>query len=252
MEQQIVVSVIKQQLKKLTQSSTVGEVSSLVFFDINKEKLHFIKEIVFKEFSEIEFKLKSARAREIAKLQTSSNWVGEKIIELRRRYNDLEASQFISEHEEDLRKAEQDRIEHTSTELKILTDELELVEIDLNEYFLGKKRFEELCGKVDFYRLRLFFRDEHNNDRHALTDEEREYVKLYYIDKKIRNAKYVFCYNIDLQSPNYNFEFLLHSLFKWDRIKWSTFCFSITKTQVSSVASNFVNSELQFKRIQFE
>lgn len=223
------------------------KVKSFVFFNVSKEQELKIKDIVASEFSLIENSLKALRNKEIGEMLENENWVNEKYSDLIERYNGTSVQQEAFHWANEARKVEYERVLSTHTILKGITSNLHLICIDLVNFFEDIKQFDLLNRTLDFRNLYQYHHDEDFKNIYLRTEKERLYDELNDKLCAIYRAKYILCYNIDINNID-AFEDLFRSHFKWDYLYWSVFCLPMSQNEFENIASNFLKTELYYNR----
>jgi hypothetical protein len=105
-----------------------------------------------------------------------------------------------------------------------------------------------LNDTLDFSNLYCYHHDEDFKNHYTRTANEKKYDDLTTSINAINRAKYVYCYNIDLQAYLDDFEKLFRGIFKWDYLYWSVFCLPMSQADFEAQANEFLRTELYYNR----
>lgn len=240
-------TIIKQELEKLSNLTNIESPQSFVFFNSDNEVELKIRKVIIDEFNKVKTCLNEQRNSEIKQLLEKLSWVNEKYSDLLDRYSNFSIKQDICKWANDAQEHEYNFIISQPTKLKEKTDNLNLRQLHLTQYFQSIKEFHEMNDTMDFTNLLRCQEDESFKKYYKYTDKETKYEELRH---NIYNySKYLYCYGIELQTELYNFETLFYSIFKWDSLYWSVFNLSMSKTDFENQAGDFLKTELYYNRI---
>jgi len=247
--------IIKNELSKfleITNPSNIPhnkQVKSFVLFNVSQQKEAEIKEVITSEFLQIEEPLKAQRQDEIQEMLRGIDWINEKYLALIDRYEGTNVQHDIYQWADDAHKHEYERDVATPTQLKDITTDLYLRDINLVQFFEDRRELDGLNETLDFSNLYRCHHDDDFRRYYKPTDSERKYDELNENIHAVNKAKYIFCYNINLLTDIDKFENLFRNIFKWDYLYWSVFCFSVSQQEFENIASDFLKTELYYNRL---
>lgn len=218
---------------------------SFVVFNLSKKDQVQLYNAINNEFSSLLKELESRRQDEIFSMLEKDNWVDEKYSALIERYQDSDRLDYVLSIAEEAHKEYFDLIIGQDTKLKEVLKHFRLEEIDIDDYNHKDLMFNKLNDEMDFSNLIYCDTNKEFARNYILTEKEKEYRELQNYFFKKRLPKYIYCYNQDYHS---DLDKLFRSRFKWDRLRWSLFAFSISKEQFEEKATDFVKNEMYYNR----
>jgi len=199
---------------------------SIVIFGIQNHLILDLYQQVEPYFNKIKQELLNEREIEKQNLfESECKYEIDKYDELINRYLGTDRIDYVYELQQQSFDLQRNYIENYDTDLKKITDRMDLVIFDVYEYHNKLKRKSYLTDTLDFSGLWVY---EETKDKYLfnqLSDDEKEYVELHEYDIKHSCPNYVFIHNFyDNEKTEWNLMNLMRSIFKWDHLKWSIIC----------------------------
>lgn len=248
-----VINFITEQLDKFLDYEN-SKPKSVVIFGIQKHEISELYHSVYLHFDKIKTQLLEKRKIEKSIIfQKECKSDIEKYDELVGRYIDTDKFGYVLELQNQSYEINQNYVDQYHTELKEITDKLNLVNFDIYEYHNKIKRKNILDDTLNFSRLLEYKETKDKYLFNKLSDEEKEYIELHEYNIEHSYPKYVFIHNFyESEKTEWKLIELMRGIFKRDRLKWSIICIEPNNEFWEKNKSDDLKFEVYYNRKVFD